>query len=290
MLRLPGNVYYAYSTAVEWGRRSHWFPIIRSTDLVSWRHVGDAFRRPPAWARDRHWAPSALQHEGRTHLFYSARGRSGRHCVAMASARRPRGPFRHRAVLACGRPLGYIDPFGFVDPATGQPWLYVARADPTCHRRPGRCFIAAMPLSSDLTRVIGPRKVVLGVTEPWERRRGYETVENPYVFESGGRYYILYSGNDWRSPDYAMGYAVGPTPVGPFVKAGPPVMAGTDAVRGPGGGSLVEGPGGGLWMAYHARRRGVGDPRRRSLHLDPVALMAGELFTPGPSRAQPLTP
>jgi beta-xylosidase len=193
-------------------------------------------------------------------------------------------------VLACGRPLGYIDPFAFVDPETGQAWLYLARADPTCHRRHGRCFIATLPLSSDLTQVIGEREEVLGVTEPWERTGDYETVENPYVFYRGGSYYLLYSANDWRSPDYAMGYAVGPTPIGPFSKLGLPLMSRTASIRGPGGGSLVEGPSGGLWMAYHARRRGLGDPRRRLLHIDPVALLGRELITPGPTRVQALAP
>ena len=290
MLRLPGDVYYAYGTAVEWRGRPHYFPILRSTDMVRWRHVGDAFRRPPRWARDRHWAPSTLQRGGTTYLFYSARGRGGRHCVAVASAPLPRGPFRHRAVLACGRPLGYIDPFAFVDPETGQAWLYMARADPTCHRRHGRCFISAMPLSSDLTQVIGERQIVLGVSEPWERAGRYETVENPYVFARGGRYYLLYSANDWRSAEYAMGYAVAPTPVGPFVKAGLPLVARAPGINGPGGGSLVEGPSGGLWLAYHARRRGLGDPSRRSLHIDPIAVLGGGLVTPGPTIFQGLAP
>jgi beta-xylosidase len=293
VLRTEAGEYFAYGTSTEWRGRPHYFPILRSADLVHWKHVGDAFRGPAPWARDRHWAPSAIQHAGRTYLFYSARSRRGRHCVAVATAARPGGRFRHRALLACGRPLGYIDPFPFIDPASGQAWLYFARADPTCHRRHGRCFISALPLDVDLLTVTGPRQILLGVSEPWETARRYETVENPHVFEDGGRYYLLYSANDWRTAAYSMGYAVGPTPVGPFVKAGAPLLARAPGVYGPGGGSLTVGPSGGLWLVYAARRakrQRLSRRRSRTLHIDPVSLLAGELFTEGPTPGLHLDP
>ena len=71
------------------------------------------------------------------------------------------------------------------------------------------------------------------MSEPWEARPGYQTVENPFLFEHDGLYYLLYSANDWRTPDYAMGYAVSSSPLGPFVKAGAPLLARAPGVAGP---------------------------------------------------------
>jgi beta-xylosidase len=267
---------------VRWNGRRRLFPVLHSRDLIHWRPLGDAFPRAPRWTRDRLWAPSPLRRGGRIYLFYSARARSGRHCVAVATAPRPAGPFRHRAVLACGRPLGYIDPFPFVD-SGGTTWLYFARADPRCYAARGSCFISVYRLARNLMRVSGPRRIVLGVSEPWEARPGYETVENPFVLQYGGQYYMLYSANDWRTADYAMGYAVSSSPLGPFVKAGGPLLSSAPGVTGPGGGSVVTGPNGGFWLVYHARRSGFAHSRKRTLHIDPLLLDSGTLSTAGPT-------
>jgi beta-xylosidase len=172
----------------------------------------------------------------------------------------------------------------------GRAWLYVARADPLCHLTLGSCFISAYRLSDDLLRVVGPRRILLGVSEYWERGPDYETVENPFVFEHEGTYYMLYSANDWRTEEYAMGYAVASSPVGPFVKAREPLMSTTPVVSGPGGGSVVVGPGGGHWLVYHGRRSGFGKPHERMLHIDPLVVGAGAMTTSGPTVGMDLAP
>jgi beta-xylosidase len=284
-----GKTYYAYGTYVRWDGRLKLFPIVRSRDLVHWRYVGDAFARRPGWTRDRLWAPSALHRGGQTYLFYSARARTGRHCVAVATARRLAGPFEHRAVLACGRSLGYIDPFPFTDPS-GRTWLYLARADPSCSAAKQSCFISAYPLSRSLLRTEGPRRLILGVSQPWETRPGYQTVENPFVLHYGGLYYLLYSANDWRTAEYAMGYAVSSSPLGPFVKAGGPLVSKAPGVTGPGGGSVVIGPSGGHWLVYHARRTGFEHSGERTLHIDPLIVGNGAISTSGPTPGLALLP
>ena len=132
-------------------------------------------------------------------------------------------------------------------------------------------------------RTVGPRRMILGVSEPWEARPGYQTVENPFVLEYEGRYYLLYSGNDWRTADYAMGYAVSSSPLGPFVKASKPLVSQAPGVTGPGGGSVVIGPGGGHWLVYHARRDGFEHSRKRTLHIDPLVVGGGSMSTSGPT-------
>jgi len=80
------------------------------------------------------------------------------------------------------------------------------------------------------------------------------------------RYYLFYSGGDFQR-DYAMGYASGTAPLGPFAKsAANPILKGTASVIGPGGGSVVVGPTTGAdQMIYHARAA-PGAPR--TLRLD----------------------
>ena len=79
-----------------------------------------------------------------------------------------------------------------------------------------------------------------------------------------------------------MGYAVSSSPLGPFLKAGAPLLARAPGVAGPGGGSVTVGPGGGHWLLYHARRRGFRHSRKRTLHIDPLVVGAGSLGTSGP--------
>jgi beta-xylosidase len=279
-----GRDYYAYGSTVFWRGRRRLLPILRSHDLIHWRYSGDAFRRPPRWTRDRWWAPGVLRRGDTYYLYYSAQRRpDGRHCIAVATANRPRGPFRSRSVLACGRPGGYIDPAPFID-SDGRAYLYFARADTRCRVRPRYCFISAVRLRDDLLRVVGRRRIVLGVSELWEVGRRSATVENPWLVKRGRRYYLLYSANDWQRK-YAMGYAVSSSPLGPFVKGSRPILERSPEAGGPGGGSVVVGPHGGDWLVYHARRtrrRPPGD-RPRLLHIDPISWADGRPEVEGPS-------
>ena len=43
--------------------------------------------------------------------------------------------------------------------------------------------------------------------------------EGPTVFKNNGLYYLVYSANDFRNPDYAVGYATSSSPLGPWRKA-----------------------------------------------------------------------
>jgi hypothetical protein len=67
-----------------------------------------------------------------------------------------------------------------------------------------------------------------------------------------------------------MGYATGPSPMGPFTQAAAPILAETGAVFGPGGGDEpIVGPHAGLWLVYHGRAGTDTGPR--SLWIDPFS-------------------
>jgi beta-xylosidase len=289
-----GHDYYLYATGTL-------FPIWRSPDLVHWTTVGAAFTERPAWtvqSGDWHpWAPavarSAAPCPGTTApscfvLYYTALHGTltpRPHCVGVAVSSFPDGPFTDLGPLTaasggvdgsgrpigCGDDLGYgnIDPAPFVD-ADGRAYLYVStdrRCDPS-----GACVleptISVIPLTDDLLHAAGPRTPLLKGDGGWELSGAQPLVENPWMERRGSRYYLFYSGGDWRGA-YGMGYATATSPTGPFVKRSEnPVLRETESVRSPGGGMIVRGPAGGDWLVYHGRTGAHAQPR--TLRIDPV--------------------
>ena len=85
------------------------FPVLRSGDLRTWTLTGAAFPTGPAWAAGSYWAPALTRVGDRVLMFYSARARTGRHCVAVAAAPTPAGPYTDAGPLVC-QARGSIDP------------------------------------------------------------------------------------------------------------------------------------------------------------------------------------
>jgi hypothetical protein len=123
------------------------------------------------------------------------------------------------------------------------------RLDPMIAALKTRIF--AQPVSADGRRLEGERTVVLENDQPWEAH----LIEGVWVAELGGRFHLLYSGNDFSTGRYAVGAAVADDPLGPYVKTGPLVRSCRDWV-GPGHPSVAPGPDGGPWLFLHAYRPG----------------------------------
>jgi beta-xylosidase len=303
--------YYAYGT----GDR---FPIAISSDLVHWAGAGTALSARPAWVTgggDPHsWAPSVTHVDascpgsiapGCYHMFYvgwNAALRPPGNCVGVATSPSPGGPFTDQGILQTflpsfdqhGRPpgcgddagYGYIDPSPYTD-ADGVSYLYLSTdwacnapgGDP-CHLQP---TLSVIQLAADGLHVAGARQPLLtGRLHSWEAA-GLRTpvVENPSVERHGSAYLLLYSGGSWQGA-YGMGYAVGSSPFGPFVRGSAgPFLAQSAAVDGPGGGGTVVGPHGGEWLVYHASSPGSD---QRTLRIDPFRWGAdGRIHTPAPT-------
>jgi hypothetical protein len=279
--------YYVYGTGDG-------FPAIHSTDLVDWTRVGLTLPRRPAWvpaSGDWHpWAPSVIRRDGPCPgaggaacfvMYYtglSATLSPATHCIGVATSEHPSGPFADAGILttdppstdASGLPIGCgdvngnsnIDPAPFVDPVTGQAYLYVSTGRQTAGPWPRA--LSVIPLDGDLVHSAGPRAPLLSMSEPWER----DVVEAPWLIRRWDRYYLLYSGGRFTDASYGMGYAVADTPTGPFTKpTATPILATTPEVEGPGGGTVVVGPAGGDWLLYHGRAAAGG---ARTLRVDPV--------------------
>jgi hypothetical protein len=286
--------YYLYATGAL-------FPIWRSPDLVHWTSAGTAFTERPTWTVQsgdwQPWSPAVVRSPapcpGATApscfvLYYTAAHGTltpRPRCVGVAVSPVPGGPFTDLGPLAsvdggvdaggrpigCGDDAGYgnIDPAPFVD-ADGRGYLYFS-TDRRCDGS-GACVleptISVVPLSEDLLHAAGPRQPLLKGDAGWELSGGRPLAENPWMERRGSRYYLFYSGGDWRRA-YGMGYATAGSPTGPFAKAPEnPILRETEAVRSPGGGMIVRGPAGGDWLVYHARAGAYDQPR--TLRIDPV--------------------
>lgn len=258
--------YVAVTTSGGW---SPSFRILRSSDLTSWRIAGSVFKRPPAWAKTKFWAPELGRLGRRYAIFYSAlsrRPRSG-YCLGVATAPSAAGPYRDIGrPLRCGR-LGSIDPFPIRDELGRLHLLW---------KQDGNRFglptpIYAQRLSEDGRRLLGRPQEILRNTEPWEGR----VVEAPSVARLGRYFYLFYSANLCCTPRcaYAIGVARSPTLLGPWQKhPGNPILRGGNGWLCPGHPSLAPNGEGGLKVFFHAYRSGAGVLAGRQLLADDVVI------------------
>ena len=68
----------------------------------------------------------------------------------------------------------------------------------------------------------------LSAVEPWENTANapWPVAEGPAILKHKNLYYYVYSANDFRNPDYAVGYATSDNPYGPWKKyTGNPIIS-----------------------------------------------------------------
>lgn len=280
MVLRVGADYYAYGTTTGWEPSGHLFPILHSRDLVHWRYVADAMGTSPMWGNNDWWAPSVIAHDGIYYMYFVGVGlKAGGHCLGVATATTPTGPFKDRGIVACAdaKGDGYIDPAPFID-AGGKAYLYLSVDNPYHN-------ISVLPLSADLLRATGPRKELFTLSQAWEHGTQFSTVEGPFMVKHGALYWLFYSGNDWQH-DYAVGVATARSPLGPFTKyPNNPILHNVRGVTGPGGGSLFQDARGSWWLAYHAWTGGPGYDAGgvRNLRIDPLRWRGDTASVRGPT-------
>lgn len=281
-------------------------PMMTSTDLVTWtprpalpdyrlfsdwRMYNEAMVAKPTWAatrgtRDRvdlmsQWAPS-LEKVGEQYVaaFSAAVTLSPRKsCIGIATSSTPLGqyvdPSPEPLVCYDQSPLGAIDPEVFVDPSGAAYLLWKNEGVPKIH--PPR--LMARQLDATGTSFLeGSQPVILATRDKvWEGG----VVENPSMVLRRNRYWLFYSGNAWRTRQYATGYAVCKTPLGPCTKpmSGPLLRSGS-GVAGTGGADALVDAQGRLRLAYAAYDRGyVGESQPRRLHVARLKIERGGLVS-----------
>ncbi len=75
--------------------------------------------------------------------------------------------------------------------------------------------LRAQRIAADGRSLIGENRIVLTNDQDWEGH----PIEGPFVTFQKGRY-VVYAGNDFSTPSYGIGVAVGDDPAGPLYQAG----------------------------------------------------------------------
>lgn len=258
-----------------------------SPDLVHWTPAGTIFAagRRPSWAVGDFWAPEIHRVGDHWVAYFSARnGGDGSLAIGAATGPTALGPFTD-----IGHPLvddphpGVIDAHHFEAPDGTQYLLYKVDGNAVGAPTP----IYAQPLEADGLTFRGGRTEILRNDRAWEGG----LVEGPWMIFESGTYYLFYSANGYASTRYAIGVARASSPLGPFEKAGAPILTSEGAWAGPGHGSVVRAPGGEWAHVYHAWEAAHvgGAPGRLDL-VDRITWEAGwpRMLSAPTTRSQPL--
>jgi beta-xylosidase len=230
-----------------------------STDLVTWtKHPRIIDTSSVKWARRAVWAPSIVHKDGWYYLFFGAndiqndRERGG---IGVARSRRPDGPF----VDYLGKPL--IDAFH----NGAQP------IDQNVFRdRDGSYYIVyggwrhcnIAKLNDDFSGFVPfPDGTTFREITP----NGY--VEGAYMLVKDDKYYFMWSEGGWTGPNYAVAYAIGSSPFGPFERVGKILQQDSTVATGAGHHSVLQ-SGSQWYIVYHRRPLGETDRNHRVVSID----------------------
>lgn len=186
------------------------FSMLVSKDLKNWTSTGPLLTEGPQVYGDKgFWAPQLYLNGKTWQLAYTANEQ-----VAVAESSSLTGPFTQKQVKPVDASEKNIDPFIFTDD-DGKTYLYHVRFN-----NGNYLWVAAYDKN---TMSIDPStlKQCLGNTEAWENTPDYPAapiMEGPTVIKHKGKYYLFYSANHFMSRDYAVGYAVADSPMGPWHK------------------------------------------------------------------------
>jgi xylan 1,4-beta-xylosidase len=237
------GAYYLFGTDDH--NASNGFTGYQSKDLQHWTPF-TALSKGASYGTQGFWAPQVFQYRKKFYMAYTADEN-----IAIASSDKPTGPFTQTTIKQLDAPVKQIDPFVFVDD-DGKVYLYHVRLE-----RGNRIFVAAMKddLSGIIDSTLKPciSGAVLG--QDWENTKDvpWTVTEGPTVMKSNGKYYLFYSANDFRNPDYAVGYAVADSPYGPWQKySGNPIISRQQlGIPGTGHGDFFTNKKGELWYVLH---------------------------------------
>lgn len=207
------GTYYLYGTTAGTISNGEGFQVYTSPDLIDWKgpvgaQNGLALRKGDAFGDKGFWAPQILKYNNLFYMIYTANEN-----ISVATSESPLGPFKSESKEPIIKTGNQIDPFVFIDD-DGKKYLYHVRLT-----NGNRIFVAEI---NDDLQSIKPETLtecISGVL-PWENTQNvsWPVTEGPTVLKHNGLYYMVYSANDFRNPDYAVGYATSKSPLGPWEK------------------------------------------------------------------------
>jgi beta-xylosidase len=271
--RIFEGEYWIYPTFSAPYEQQTFLDAFSSSDLVTWtKHPRVVDTTRVTWATRAVWAPSIVEKSGQYYLFFGANDIQNDNQIGgigVARASHPGGPFDDHL----GRPLvdkfhngaQPIDPFVFQD------------ADRTYYLIYGgwrHCNIAK--LNADFSGFV---PFPDGTTFKEITPSGY--VEGSFMFVKDGKYYFMWSEGGWTGPNYAVAYAIGSSPLGPFERAGKILQQDPGVATGAGHHSILHAPGSSAWyIVYHRRPLGETDRNHRVVCIDELRFDASGAILP----------
>lgn len=267
---LDNGTYYLSGTFQVAGMDRSGFSVLKSTDLKEWTTGNGGLYRfilnpqlTKAYGTSGFWAPQWFRMDDGTWRFlYTANEH-----VAIAEGDSVTAMFAQKEQTAIDPSEGNIDPFLFRDD-NGKYYLYHVRFGGGNY-----IWVAEFDINKG-TIDKSTLKKCLDITQPWERMHNYDQsniMEGPTVVKWDGVYYLFYSANHYKDPDYAVGYATSKSPTGPWTKyEGNPIIR-RDIVgeKGSGHGDVFQGKDGTFYYVYHVW--GDGDqPDARQVRIVPL--------------------
>ena len=237
-IMLHENTYYAYGTNDKDG-----IAVYTSDDLVNWQKQSAlALHKDDSWGDRWFWAPEVyyIPQEKKFYMYYSV----DEH-ISVATSDSPAGPFRQDIQKPIIEDEKCIDNSLFIDD-DGKAYLSFVRFTDG-----NNIWVAEM--ESDLkTMKKETMKPCIHVTEAWENELGRVT-EGSFIVKHKGIYYMIYSANDYQSPNYGVGYATASSPMEAWVKYDKnPVFQKPDDLVGVGHSAIFKDKEGKLRMVFHA--------------------------------------
>lgn len=251
------NNYYLYGT-LSGGRG---FEVYSSPDLVNWTGpcgVRDGFvmTTEDAYGTADYWAPHIISKNGKIIMTYSANLH-----LALAKSDSPLGPFVNPSKLPLGD-IERIDSFVFTDD-DGQMYMYHSRFI-------GGNIIHVAKMNPDFSIQDETTTLCVRPDQPWEQH-SYTVTEGPSVLKHNNKYYLFYSANLYTDANYAMGYAVSDSPMGPWTKMpDSPIISRHNInkangveydLEGTGHGDFFTAADGQLYYCFHAHNTMTGEDR-----------------------------
>lgn len=262
-----GKEYWIYPTnSSDTGshRRTDRFYGYSSKDLTKWENRGQLIQiNEIPWIKDdsaKHhelWAPDVLEHKGKFYLYYAVGPQNptpSRLGVAVSNS--PSQGFKDagKPLLTGGNGFEAIDPMVFIDPASGNAYLYAGGS--------AGATLRVYQLKPNLTEIDHEIKV----DQP------PMFTEGVFMHERNGIYYLSYSHGRWNNSTYSVHYATSKSPVGPWEYRGP-ILVSDATHKGPGHHSFVVNPDTKQWfIVYHRWERSDDGPFRgtRKTAIEPV--------------------
>lgn len=194
--------YYLYPTSDGFdGWSGTYFKVFSSPDLVNWTDEGKiiSLGENVSWANRNAWAPCIVEKKigGQYKYFYYF---TAAQKIGVAVSDNPTGPFVDLGKpLIAERPEGVnrgqvIDPDVFTDPVSGKTYLYW-----------GNGFLAGAELNDDMVSIKQETLKVFKIHGSFR--------EGSHVLYRNGKYYMMWSIDDTRSPNYSVGYGIMTSPL-----------------------------------------------------------------------------